>query len=155
MEDDSKQTCGRCTQVDELLCLVAELWEEMGRLRSISESEKGIDQWSCALPSLVLTRQLSMATTEVGPVPVLCQDEGSITRSKEEWKQVTAWSCKRSPSLPSQLPLQNRYEALGMIDEGHDEIEDKESVQVFSLRSDQPTLHVKTCTKTSTEKKQQ
>ena len=112
MEDDSKHTCGRYTQVDELLCLAAELWEEAGRLRSISPYKKEIDKWSCVLPSLVHTSQLRVATTEVGPVSVLCQDEGSIMRDKEEWKEVTARSCKRNPFLPSQLPLQNRYEAL-------------------------------------------
>lgn len=35
MEGDSKQDCGRCDQVDELLCLVAQLQEEVGRLRSL------------------------------------------------------------------------------------------------------------------------
>lgn len=82
-----------CAQVDELLCL-----EQVGRLRIIQESEEEIDQWSCALPSPIHTSQLSMATAEVGPAPVLCQDEGSIMRDREGWKQVTACSCKRNPS---------------------------------------------------------
>lgn len=99
MEDDSKYTCRRCTQVDKLIYLVTELWEKVGRLRSILESQKEIDQCSCVLPSLVQKSQRRMATTEVGPVSVLCQNEGSITRDKEEWKQVTSWGCKRNPSL--------------------------------------------------------
>jgi len=71
----------------------------VGRLRSISESEKEIDQWSSALQSLVhTTSQLSMAATNIGPVSGLCQDEGSMTRNKEEWKKVTAQRCKRNTS---------------------------------------------------------
>ena len=35
VESDCKQACGRCDQIDELLCLVAELQEEVSRLRSI------------------------------------------------------------------------------------------------------------------------
>lgn len=93
-----------------------------------------------------------MATAEVCPVPVLCRDEGSVLRDREGWKQVTAGSCKRSSSLPSRLPLQNRYDALGMVDKGHDEIEQEESVQVLSSRSDQSTPHIKNCIKTTTDK---
>lgn len=78
----------------------------MGRLRSISESEKEIDQWSYALPPLIHTSQLSMAAAEVDLVSVLCQDEGSIMRDKEEWKQVTAWVCKRT--LPYPLSYRHR-----------------------------------------------
>ena len=70
-------------------------------------------------------------------------------------KQVTAGSCKRNSSLASQLPLQNRYEALSMVDKGNDETEEEESVQVLSPSSDQPTLHIKSCIKTSSEKKRQ
>lgn len=35
VESDCKEACGRCDQTDELLCLVAELLEEVGRLSSI------------------------------------------------------------------------------------------------------------------------
>jgi len=35
-----ESTCGRCAQVEELLSLLAELREEVGRLRSTRESEK-------------------------------------------------------------------------------------------------------------------
>lgn len=44
MEDDNKQVCGWCDQVDELPCLVAEMQEEVDRLRSSWESEKETDQ---------------------------------------------------------------------------------------------------------------
>ncbi|GAB0209404.1 sodium- and chloride-dependent neutral and basic amino acid transporter B(0+)-like [Grus japonensis] len=95
MERDSKHACGRCDQVDVLLCLMSELQEEMGKLRSIRQSEKEIDQWSCALPSLVQTSQLSMATIE------------------------------------------NRYEALGMVDKAHDEI-DEEYLCQYSREGQSP-----------------
>ena len=95
-----------------------------------------------------------MATTEVGPGSVLYHEEGSVTRDREGWKQVTARSCKRNPSLPSQLPLQNRYEALGTVDEAHNKIEEEEPMQALSPRSDQPTPRNKTCIKTSAKKKQ-
>jgi len=35
IESDCKQACGRCDQINELLCLVAELQEEVGRMRCI------------------------------------------------------------------------------------------------------------------------
>lgn len=40
-------SCARCDQVDILLCMVAELWEELEGLRSMRESEEEIDWWSC------------------------------------------------------------------------------------------------------------
>lgn len=43
---------GRYDQVDDLLCAVAELQEEVGQLRNLRESEGKIDCWSCTLPSL-------------------------------------------------------------------------------------------------------
>ncbi|KAK4806860.1 hypothetical protein QYF61_012581, partial [Mycteria americana] len=48
----------------------------------------------------------------------------------------------------------NRYEALGMVDKEHNEMEEEESVQVLSPRSDQPTPRIKSCIKTSAKKKQ-
>ena len=51
LQEGSRDTsCVRCEQVDDLLSLVAE--EEVGRLRSIRDCGKGIDWWSCTLPSL-------------------------------------------------------------------------------------------------------
>ncbi|XP_074991813.1 uncharacterized protein LOC142074828 isoform X2 [Calonectris borealis] len=153
VESDCKQDCGRCDQIDELLCLVAELQEEVSRLRSIRESEKEIDQWSRTLPSMMHRSQLSVATMEAGPGSALCQEEGSVTRDKEGWKKVTAQSGKRNPSLPSKITLQNRYEALGTVDEAHNEKEE-EPVQAVLPRSERPTPRNKTCIKTSAEKEQ-
>jgi len=101
VEGDSKQACGRCDQVDELLCIVAELQEEVSRLRSIQESKKHIDQ-SCAQPPLMHANQLRVATMEAGPGSILYQERGSIRRDRQGWKKVTAQSCKRNSSLSSQ-----------------------------------------------------
>ena len=83
-----------------------------------------------------------MATTEAGPGSALCQEEGSVSRDKEGWKKVTVWSSKRNPSLPSKLPskipLQNKYEALGMVNEAHNEKEEEPAQAVFP-RSERPT----------------
>lgn len=152
MESDCKQACGRCDQIDELLCLMAELQEEVGRRRSIQESEREIDQWSHTLPSMMHRSQLSVATMEAGPGSALHQEEGSVTRDKEGWKKVIARSSKRYPSLPSKIPLQNRYKALGMVDETHNEKEE-EPAQAVLPRPERLTPHNKTCIKTSTEKK--
>ena len=48
----SENSCVRCDRVDDLLSMVAELREEVERLRSIRESEKEIDWWNQALSSL-------------------------------------------------------------------------------------------------------
>lgn len=41
-EDSAMDTCGQCKQVNDLLCLVPELKEEVERERSIRESEREI-----------------------------------------------------------------------------------------------------------------
>ncbi|PKU39882.1 zinc finger and btb domain-containing protein 49-like [Limosa lapponica baueri] len=48
----------RCDHGNDLLSLVAEPREEADRLRSIRESEKEIDWWNHALPSLRQKREL-------------------------------------------------------------------------------------------------
>lgn len=40
----SEYTCGKSTQVKEMLILLVELWEDVGRLRSDRKSEKEIQQ---------------------------------------------------------------------------------------------------------------
>ena len=69
---------------------MAELQEEVSRLRSIQESQREVDQWSHTLPSLMHRSQLSVAATEAGPGSALCHEEGSVTRDKEGWKEITA-----------------------------------------------------------------
>jgi len=43
-KDDRDATCVRCEQVDDLLSVVAELKEEVKRLRTIKECELEVDQ---------------------------------------------------------------------------------------------------------------
>lgn len=90
-----------------------------------------------------------MATAEAGPASGLHLGKGSNLRDTEQWKQFTTRSHKRSPCLPAQLPLLNRYEALGVADEEREEPEEEASVQVLLPKSDQPrtrsTCTIKTC----------
>lgn len=51
---DEDNTCVRCDQVNDLLSLVADLKEEVERLRRIRECEREIDCWSQSLPALRL-----------------------------------------------------------------------------------------------------
>jgi len=52
LENSRDNGCVRCEQVNDLFSLVAELKEEVERLRSIRECEREIDWWSRTLPSL-------------------------------------------------------------------------------------------------------
>jgi len=151
-KSDCNQTCEKCDQTDELLCLVAELQDEVSRLKSIQEPEREIDQWSHTLLSMMHRSQLSMTTTEAGPGSALCQGNGSVTGNKKWWKKVTAQSGKRIFSLPFKIPLQNRYEALVTIDDAYNEIE-KEPAQAV-LQKSETNPSPQTCVQTSAEKKQ-
>jgi len=51
-EDSRDNSCVRCEQVNDPLSLVAELKEEVERLRNIRECEREINWWSRTLPSL-------------------------------------------------------------------------------------------------------
>lgn len=84
MKDENMYMCARCAQVKELFCLVDKLQEQLGSLRSIWESEKVTDQWSCPLPSQVHTCQLGTATAETGLASDQHQDRGSSLRDTEE-----------------------------------------------------------------------
>ncbi|KFV63962.1 hypothetical protein N307_13186, partial [Dryobates pubescens] len=95
MQGSGDNSCIRCDQVNFLLSLVAELKEEVSRLRSIRESERELDLWEKAL-------QISPA-------------EGRVPGNGEGWIQVPARGGKRNPSRPPPpllLPLNNNYEAL-------------------------------------------
>ena len=50
-DGSSEHPCGRCAQGEELRRFVAELREEVSRLRSIRESEREIFYWNRTLPS--------------------------------------------------------------------------------------------------------
>lgn len=84
MEGVSTHTCASGAHVDELLC--AKLQEEAGRLKSIWESKKVIDQDSHALPSLLYQCQGSTATAVAGLVSDLHQDKGRNSWDTEKQK---------------------------------------------------------------------
>ncbi|KFV62115.1 hypothetical protein N307_03715, partial [Dryobates pubescens] len=95
IEGEGENTCVRCDQVNFLLSLVAELKDEVSRLRSIRESKRELDMWKKAL-------QISPA-------------EGRVPGNREAWIQVPARGCKGNPSRtppPLPLPLHSKYEAL-------------------------------------------
>lgn len=48
-EGGGENTCVRCEQVNDLLCLMAELKGEVGRLRTLRECEREIDWWMHSL----------------------------------------------------------------------------------------------------------
>lgn len=88
------------------MCLVAELQQEVDRLRSIQES-KDVDWWNHALPSLEQKCQLGF-TNDKGDL-ALHQAESSDLRDSGEWKQFSAQGSGRSFSLstlPCKVPLQ-------------------------------------------------
>ena len=74
-DGSSENSCVRCDEVDDLFRLVAELQEEVERLRSIMESEKEIDRWNCTLPSLRLKQEQHQKKKQdlVDPVSLPCQ----------------------------------------------------------------------------------
>lgn len=84
MEGEGKCTHVRCAQVDQRLCLVDKLQEEMGRMRSICESDKVVDQWNHAMLSQVCTYQPGTATAKAGLASDLHQDKGSNLRDTED-----------------------------------------------------------------------
>jgi len=68
-EDSRDNSCVQCEQVNDLLSLVAELKEELERLRSIQECEREIDWWSCSLPSLTPMQQKVAPRKAEDPLP--------------------------------------------------------------------------------------
>lgn len=62
-------TCVRCEQRDDLLGIVAELKEEVERLRSIRGCEQEIDWWSNSVPYLQERHLGNISQTVVDPLP--------------------------------------------------------------------------------------
>jgi len=105
--DNSKgNICIRCNQADYLLCLVAELREEVDRLRSIREAEQEIDRWSRALTTQECTQEqpVKKAWDQRALVTYPHQAEGSDAKENSEWKQVRNQGRRRTLSLPTTSP---------------------------------------------------
>ncbi|GAB0179489.1 hypothetical protein GRJ2_000414200 [Grus japonensis] len=154
-EGSSEIGCLRCDQVDDLLSLVAELREEVERLRSIREAEREIDWWSQALPSLRQKQgQLTdQSQSEGDPVSSPRQVEGSSLKEGSEWKQVHAWCGRQtfsSPTSPSHVPLCNRYQALAVEGHSSEDMDDSQATPEVAPRPKRPMPWVVT---TPTKKK--
>ncbi|KFP04718.1 hypothetical protein N300_13098, partial [Calypte anna] len=119
--DSENKPCVRCEQVNDLLSMVAELKEEVERLRSIRDSEREIDWWSHTLSTA-----LEMQQDTVKPCPSYqAADADQVDRG--EWKQIPHRKGKRilpQPPPSPQVPIENRYEALDPEDQEEDGQED-------------------------------
>ncbi|PKU49565.1 death-associated protein 1 [Limosa lapponica baueri] len=123
-------TCVRCEQIKDLLNMVAELKEEVKRLRSIRECERELDLWYQAL-------QTPLA-------------EGDDPGNRGEWIQVPVRRGKGNPSQPPspyRLPLHNKYGALKVEGEEDEKVEETPSGGL-PIASQSPP-----CIRTSTLKK--
>lgn len=80
--------CGKCTQVEGLLCLVTELWEEVSRLRSIRECVC-VRETTGMAPSLPWDRPNAMH--DMGnSLSSLHLAEHSHSRDRGQWQHVPA-----------------------------------------------------------------
>ena len=144
-DNSSEHTCGRCAQVEELLCLVTELREEVSRLRSIRERERERDYWNLTLPSLGQAQQADRTHDTEDSLSSLHLAERGDSRDRGQWRQVLVWRSRRVSSMtppPSQVPLHNRYEALQV--ELNNNGDDGSSSLEVSPRLSRPTPCVKT-----------
>ena len=103
-DGSSKYTCGRCTQVEELLRLVTELWEEVSRLWSIRECEREIDYWNRTLPSLGQAQQADRTHEMEDSLSSLHLAEHSDLRDRGQRRQVPARHSRRDSSLTRPHP---------------------------------------------------
>jgi len=101
-EDSRDNCCVRCEQVNDLLSLVAELKEEVERLRSIRERERETDLWSRTLPSLRQWQQEAAPQKAENPQPSCHRAERGRLRDGGEWKRVPArgGASESPPGLP-------------------------------------------------------
>lgn len=85
-EDGAKKTLPMVKLVSDLLCLVVELKEEVGRLRSIWGREREIGWWSNTLSAVREAQQMSEE-----PCPFCHQAGGGDLVDRGEWKEVPSW----------------------------------------------------------------
>uniref|UniRef100_A0A8C8E8K1 SGNH hydrolase-type esterase domain-containing protein n=1 Tax=Otus sunia TaxID=257818 RepID=A0A8C8E8K1_9STRI len=124
LESRSDSACVRCDQLDDLLSLVAELKEEVERLRSIRECEREIDWWSSTLTPTNQQELIEAPGKVCDPSPSRDQAERGDLRDEGVWKQVPAQGGKKTlsrPPSPSMVPLHNRFGALELLNEDTEE----------------------------------
>ena len=98
-DGSSEHTCGRYAQVEELLRLVTELWEEVRRLRSIRECERERDYWNRTLPSLRQAQQADRTHEMEDSLSSLHLAEHSDLRDRGQRRQVPARHSRHVSSL--------------------------------------------------------
>jgi len=145
------------TYDDYLLCLVAELREEVDRLRSIREAEQETDWWSRALTTQESTQEQPVKKARDQRALVISphQAEGRDAKVNSEWKRVRNRGRRRTLPLPTtspQVPLHNRYEALDVEDKTVDGAGVDPSTSKEAQRSEGPPSHITT---SSTRRKRQ
>jgi len=145
-----QNTCVRCDHVDNLISLVAELKEQLERLRNIRECEREIDWWKHALPSPRQTQRMDAPREAEDPLPSRHQAEREDLKDRGERKQVPARCGRRilsQPPSPLQVPLRNRHEALELECQANDKAD--EGRRTCLPRARQSALHI---TSASTKK---
>ena len=125
----------RCDQLDGLLSLVAELKEEVERLRSIRECERELDWWSNTLAPLKQQQQMEAPREEGNPSTSCYQAKGGDLRDGGGWKQVPTQGGRKilsRPPSPSMVSLHNRFGTLEILSE-----EEKEEGNETNKEEDQ------------------
>jgi len=138
--------------VDYLLCLMAELREEVDRLRSIRKAEQEISWWSHALITQESTQEppVKKAWDQRALVTSPHQAERREARENSEWKRVRNQGRRRTLPLPTtspQVPLRNRYEALDVEDKAVDGAGVDPSTSEEAQRSEGPPSRITTSSK--------
>lgn len=124
--------CGVCPGGG--LCLVAGLQEEVGGVRSIEDGGGAVE---LCYDVSGMHKPAHCGLYQHGRYRIsFCSRRKAQRRNREGWQQITAQSCRGDCSSLSQIPLQNREEALGMVDEVCNEIEWEEPMQALLPRSD-------------------
>ena len=103
-EGSGNSTCVRCEQVEDLLSMVAELKEEVERLRTIRESEQEIDWWSNSQACQRGRRQGDTPQKVMDSMSCHCRAERGVLRDGQNWKTVPARHRGRTRSLATSLP---------------------------------------------------
>jgi len=102
-------------QVNDLLSLVAELREEMERLRSIRECESEIDWWSSTLPSLRQRQQEAAPQEAEDPRPSYHRAERGDLRDGGETGHCSRWQANPLLALlTSPVALKQQIRDSGM-----------------------------------------
>jgi len=128
---------------------VAELREEVDRLRSIREAEQEINWWSHALTTQESTQEqpVKKAWDQRALVTSPHRAEGRDAKENSEWKRVRNQGRRRTLPLPTtspQVSLHNRYEALDVEDRTVDGAGIDPSTSEEAQRSEGPPSRITT-----------